>query len=116
MTPELQYIPYKTPYYESGAHMVALFQEPSLNSKIISSLEVKAKAGQLSCDKEEVFTIKYAVVGEKAGAVDLMYLVRGSCRVRPSTSVVGMFVASPLLLRRSYPEDTSSAGGANALK
>lgn len=77
MTPELQYFPYRTPYYENGEHLVALFQEPSLNTKIISSLEVKAKTTPLSCGKEENFTIAYALVGEEAGDVDLMYLVSG---------------------------------------
>lgn len=81
MTPELQYVPYRTPYYENGEHLVALFQEPSLNTKIISSLEVKAKTTPLSCGKEENFTIVYALVGEEAGVVDLMYLVSGSCRI-----------------------------------
>lgn len=77
MTPELQYFPYRTPYYENGEHLVALFQEPSLNTKIISSLEVKAKTTPLSCGKEDNFTIAYTLVGEEAGVVDLMYLVSG---------------------------------------
>lgn len=77
MTPELQYPPYRAPYYENGEHLVGLFQEASPDAKISSSLEVKAKEGQLSCGKEEEITITYTVVGEDKGVVDLMYLVRG---------------------------------------
>lgn len=78
MTSELQYIPYRVPYYENGQHQVSLFQKLSPSGPVISSLEVKAKAGQLPCKQQETFTITYTVVGEEAGAVDLMYLVRGS--------------------------------------
>lgn len=76
-TPELQFQPYREPYYETGEHLVALFQKPSLNTKILSLLEVKAKTTQLPCGKEQDITIKYSIVGEKAGTVDLMYLVSG---------------------------------------
>uniref|UniRef100_H3DA36 Alpha-2-macroglobulin n=1 Tax=Tetraodon nigroviridis TaxID=99883 RepID=H3DA36_TETNG len=75
VTPELQYIPYRVPYYENGQHQVSLFQKLSPSGPVISSLEVKAKAGQLPCKQQETFTITYTVVGEEAGAVDLMYLV-----------------------------------------
>lgn len=75
MTEELRYNPYRTPYFENGEHVVELFKEPSLNTKIISSLEVKAKGTPISCGKEEDLTITYTLVGEEAGVVDLMYLV-----------------------------------------
>lgn len=75
MTPQMRSDLYRIPYYENGEHAVEEFKEPSLNTKLISSLEVKAKTTPLSCGKEEDLTITYTVVGEEAGVVDLMYLV-----------------------------------------
>lgn len=90
MTPRLQYIPYRIPYYENAEHLVAMFQKPSESAKTISSLEVKAKTTLVSCCKVEDFTIAYTVVNE-VGDVDLMYLVSGpagSDSIHPSTSCI----------------------------
>lgn len=76
---------------------MALFQEPSLNTKVVSSLEVKSKKTPLSCGTEEDFTITYNVVGEEAGVGDLMYLVSGPAGPDPMAQstllLVTFFVA-----------------------
>lgn len=73
--PELKYNPYRTPYYQDAEHLVSVFQDPSQDTEIFSTLEVKAKTADLECRIEERFTISYTVVGEKEGKADLMYLV-----------------------------------------
>lgn len=61
--------------------MVSLAQVSSPHSKTVSSLEVQKKEGILGCDKEEEISIKYTVVGEAEGDVDLMYLVSTGIRI-----------------------------------
>lgn len=56
---------------------MAAFEKPSQSAKILSSLEVKAQGAQLLCGQEQDVSISYTAVGEKAGSVDLMYLVSG---------------------------------------
>ncbi|XP_044057400.1 alpha-2-macroglobulin-like isoform X2 [Siniperca chuatsi] len=73
--PTLDYIAYRTAYYEAGDHVVSMAQLPSPDTKTVSSLEVKTKDKLLLCDREEDISIKYTVVGEAQGSVDVMYLV-----------------------------------------
>lgn len=54
---------------------MSVAQGPSPDTKTVSSLEVKKKNEKLPCDKEEEIFIKYTVVAEAQGSVDLMYLV-----------------------------------------
>ncbi|KAG7222462.1 hypothetical protein INR49_016231, partial [Caranx melampygus] len=73
--PTLDYSGYRTPYYETGRLTVSLAQASTVDTKSVSSLEVKKKDGPLPCDKEEEIFIHYTVVGEKQGSVHVMYLV-----------------------------------------
>uniref|UniRef100_A0A8P4KQB8 Alpha-2-macroglobulin n=1 Tax=Dicentrarchus labrax TaxID=13489 RepID=A0A8P4KQB8_DICLA len=56
-------------------HKLSLAQPPSLHTKTVSSLEVKKKDTPLPCDSDENISIRYTVVGEAQGSVDVMYLV-----------------------------------------
>uniref|UniRef100_A0A8C2YY14 Alpha-2-macroglobulin-like n=1 Tax=Cyclopterus lumpus TaxID=8103 RepID=A0A8C2YY14_CYCLU len=73
--PKYGYAGYRTPYFEAGEHSVSLLRPSTPHTKTVSFLEVKKKNNPLPCDKEEVFTIQYTVVGEAQGSVDVMYLV-----------------------------------------
>ncbi|XP_068440468.1 alpha-2-macroglobulin-like [Clinocottus analis] len=73
--PTYGYAGYRTPYYETAEHSVSLSRPSTPHTKTISFLEVQKKNNPLPCDKEEVFTIQYTVVGEAQGSVDVMYLV-----------------------------------------
>ncbi|KAG7222464.1 hypothetical protein INR49_016233, partial [Caranx melampygus] len=73
--PTLGYSGYRTPHYETGRLTVSLAQASTVDTKSVSSLEVKTKDGPLPCDKEEEIFIHYTVVGEKQGSVHVMYLV-----------------------------------------
>ncbi|XP_071327813.1 alpha-2-macroglobulin-like [Trachinotus anak] len=66
---------HQTLFYEIGHHKVSLAQIPTPDTKTLSSLEVKNKDKPLPCDREEKISIRYTVVGEKQGSVDVMYLV-----------------------------------------
>lgn len=84
-SPTLRYAAYRTPYYENGIHILPLAKKASSEVKTVSSLEVKQKDKPLRCDNEEEIFIKYTVVGETKGSVDIMYFVSqeesqtGSC-------------------------------------
>ncbi|XP_038548727.1 alpha-2-macroglobulin-like [Micropterus salmoides] len=73
--PTLDYVGYRMPYYEVGDQVLSAAEPSSPDSKTISSLEVKKKDQLLLCDREEDISIKYTVVGENRGPVDVMYLV-----------------------------------------
>ncbi|XP_045929765.1 alpha-2-macroglobulin-like [Micropterus dolomieu] len=73
--PALDYVGYRIPYYEVGEHVLSVPEPPSPDSKTVSILEVKKKDQLLLCDREEDISIKYTVVGEIRGPVDVMYLV-----------------------------------------
>ena len=62
---------HRTPYYEEGEHKLSLVQEATVDTKTVSSLEVK-KTNPLVCNGENQITIHYTVVGETAGPIDLM--------------------------------------------
>uniref|UniRef100_A0A8P4KGZ8 Alpha-2-macroglobulin n=1 Tax=Dicentrarchus labrax TaxID=13489 RepID=A0A8P4KGZ8_DICLA len=66
---------YRTAYYQDADHKLSLAQPPSLHTKTVSSLEVKKKDTPLPCDSDENISIRYTVVGEAQGSVDVMYLV-----------------------------------------
>ena len=74
--PVLEYHIYRTPYYVEGEHQLSLVQEATVDTKTVSSLEVKKTEDPLVCNGENHITIHYTVVGETAGPLDLMYLVR----------------------------------------
>ncbi|XP_038548731.1 alpha-2-macroglobulin-like isoform X3 [Micropterus salmoides] len=73
--PTLDYVGYRIPYYEVGGHVLSVAKLLSPDTKTFSSLEVKKKDQLLLCDREEDISIKYTVVGETQGSVDVMYLV-----------------------------------------
>lgn len=66
---------YQTVFYQAGQHLLSLAQPSSPDVPSASSLEVKTQDSLLLCDKEADITIKYNVVGEIQGSVDVMYLV-----------------------------------------
>uniref|UniRef100_A0A8P4GBH0 Alpha-2-macroglobulin-like n=1 Tax=Dicentrarchus labrax TaxID=13489 RepID=A0A8P4GBH0_DICLA len=70
-----KYSGYRTAYYQDADHKLSLAQPPSLHTKTVSSLEVKKKDTPLPCDSDENISIRYTVVGEAQGSVDVMYLV-----------------------------------------
>lgn len=74
-SPTLKYAGYRTPHYENGIHTLSLAKEASPEIKTSSSLEVKEKDKPLRCGKEEEIFVKYTVVGETKGPVDIMYFV-----------------------------------------
>ncbi|XP_068173227.1 alpha-2-macroglobulin-like isoform X2 [Antennarius striatus] len=74
-TPKLEYSGYRSPYYENADHSLSVVQEFSPDVITVSSLEVKKKDLPLLCDSEEDISIKYTVVGEAQGPVDVMYLI-----------------------------------------
>lgn len=72
----VEYHKFQEPYYDTEGHRITLAQDPSsLDTKHTSSLEVKTKEGELRCDTEEDITIKYSIVGETQGSVEIIYLV-----------------------------------------
>ncbi|XP_038548739.1 alpha-2-macroglobulin-like [Micropterus salmoides] len=74
--PKLDYVGYRMPYYEAGDQVLSAAEPSSPDTKTVSTLEVKKKKDQLLlCDREEDISIKYTVVGENRGPVDVMYLV-----------------------------------------
>ncbi|KAG7235149.1 hypothetical protein INR49_003135 [Caranx melampygus] len=60
--PTLGYRHDSTPYYETGRLTVSLVQASTVDTKSVSSLEVKKKDGPLPCDREEEIFIHYTVV------------------------------------------------------
>ncbi|XP_045929801.1 alpha-2-macroglobulin-like [Micropterus dolomieu] len=73
--PTLDYVGYRMPYYEVGDQVLSAAEPSSPDTKTASTLEVKKKDQLLLCDREEHISIKYTVVGETRGSVDVMYLV-----------------------------------------
>lgn len=63
------------PHFKAARHTASLFQPPHPFSKSVSSLVVNEKKNVLPCDGEKTISIQYSFVGERAGNVDLMYLV-----------------------------------------
>ncbi|XP_038548725.1 alpha-2-macroglobulin-like isoform X2 [Micropterus salmoides] len=73
--PKLDYVGFRMPYYEVGDQVLSAAEPPSPVTKTVSTLEVKKKDQPIICDREEDISIKYTVVGETQGSVDVMYLV-----------------------------------------
>ncbi|XP_067363561.1 alpha-2-macroglobulin-like isoform X1 [Channa argus] len=88
-TPTRLYPGYRAAYYEHGRYTLSLAQQVSPDTKTVSSLEVKQKDEPLSCDAEEEIFIKYTIVGESQGSVDMMYLVlsRGAIALQGHTHI-----------------------------
>uniref|UniRef100_A0A667YKS3 Alpha-2-macroglobulin n=1 Tax=Myripristis murdjan TaxID=586833 RepID=A0A667YKS3_9TELE len=65
-----------TPHHESGTHTLSLVQASTPDTASVSSLEVKRNdETPLPCDKKEPISIKYTIVGETQGSVDVIYLI-----------------------------------------
>ncbi|XP_070762049.1 alpha-2-macroglobulin-like [Enoplosus armatus] len=74
--PTWDYIGYRVAYHEVANHVLSVAQLPSPDTKTVSSLEVmKKKDEPLLCDREGGISVKYTVVGEAQGSVDVIYLV-----------------------------------------
>lgn len=67
----------KYPLWVPGFHTLYKVQLSSPDVNSASSLMVKGKNKLLPCDKEEDIFIKYTIVGDAQGSVDVMYLVSG---------------------------------------
>lgn len=76
-TPEPSHV---TRHYETARHTLSMVQPPAPHIKSVSFLEVKGKDVPLPCEKEEIVSIQYTIVGETQGSVDIMYLVSRSMR------------------------------------
>lgn len=77
VTPTLQYVPYRAVHYQTERHLVSLIQDQSLNTKIVSSLDVRATTSPMPCGQEQDVFITYTIAGEEEGEMDLIYLVGG---------------------------------------
>ncbi|KAM9318615.1 alpha-2-macroglobulin-like [Pholidichthys leucotaenia] len=75
LRPTLDYPGYRTPHYQTGIHLLSVSEASSPDTRTASSVEVKGKDKALPCDMEEEISIKYTVVGEASGPVDVVYLV-----------------------------------------
>ncbi|KAM8768605.1 alpha-2-macroglobulin-P-like [Acanthopagrus schlegelii] len=71
-TPEPSHV---TRHYETARHTLSMVQPPAPHIKSVSFLEVKRKDVPLPCEKEEIISIQYTIVGETQGSVDIMYLI-----------------------------------------
>ncbi|TMS07017.1 Alpha-2-macroglobulin-like protein 1, partial [Larimichthys crocea] len=65
----------KTPFYLTEDHTLSMARPSSPETETMSSLEVKRQEKTLPCDSDQDIFIKYTVVGEAQGSVDVMYLV-----------------------------------------
>nr|XP_046244328.1 alpha-2-macroglobulin-like [Scatophagus argus] len=68
---------YQTPHYEDALHTLSPVRPSSFHSKspTVSSVKVKNKVKPLPCNKTENISIKYTIVGQPQGFVDVMYLI-----------------------------------------
>lgn len=74
-SPTKEYPGYRTPHILDADHTLSLAQEATSESKTSSTFEVKGKDKPLACDTEEEITVKYTIVGETKGPLDLYYYV-----------------------------------------
>uniref|UniRef100_A0AAV2J4P3 Alpha-2-macroglobulin bait region domain-containing protein n=1 Tax=Knipowitschia caucasica TaxID=637954 RepID=A0AAV2J4P3_KNICA len=101
ITPELEYPKYREEHYENGEIRVAFAQQSTLDTKTVSSLEVKKNSEPFPCDTEQDIFINYSVVKEMEAEMDIMYLVYGRdtivthglkrIQVKPNTVTEGSF-------------------------
>uniref|UniRef100_A0A3P9INP9 Alpha-2-macroglobulin-like n=1 Tax=Oryzias latipes TaxID=8090 RepID=A0A3P9INP9_ORYLA len=63
------------PFYQMESHTLSEYQPPSLNTKTVSTLDVKTNSKPLPCDSEQELPVHYSLVGEPKGSVKIMYLV-----------------------------------------
>lgn len=61
--------------YQVTMHSLSMVEEPSPDSKFISSLKVDHLDTTLLCDVDSSISIKYTIAGETQGFVNVMYLV-----------------------------------------
>ena len=78
-----------------------MVQPPAPHIKSVSFLEVKGKDVPLPCEKEEIVSIQYTIVGETQGSVDIMYLVSRSMRKKKKLNNSATFWSLENLLVRS---------------
>lgn len=62
--------------YQVAMHSISKIEEPSPDSKFVSSLKVDHFDTALLCDEDSDISIKYTIAGETQGFVNVMYLVR----------------------------------------
>lgn len=63
------------PHYESAVHTISLIKQSSPDSRSVSSLTVMGLDQPLRCYEDRDISIKYTIVGESQGFVNMMYLV-----------------------------------------
>uniref|UniRef100_A0A672JD68 Alpha-2-macroglobulin domain-containing protein n=1 Tax=Salarias fasciatus TaxID=181472 RepID=A0A672JD68_SALFA len=68
----------KAPHFRLESHQLRMWRPSSPDTKSVSSLQVKNTDKNLPCDSKYNVTIKYTIVGEAEGSVDIMYLVLSS--------------------------------------
>ncbi|XP_056140095.1 alpha-2-macroglobulin-like [Lampris incognitus] len=66
---------YNMPYYENGEHTISLARIATPETKTVSSLEVVKSEKPLLCNEFVDVTIRYWIVGETKGPVDVLYLI-----------------------------------------
>lgn len=74
-SPTREHPRYRTPRIEHGDHSLSLAQEASSDTKTTSGFEVKGNDKSLRCGEEEEVIVKYTIVGEAQGTLELTYLV-----------------------------------------
>ncbi|KAK7883159.1 hypothetical protein WMY93_029333 [Mugilogobius chulae] len=73
----LEYPGYRVPHYVDGDVRISMALESTLDTKTVSSLEVKQNSETLPCDQDVEISINYSVVKEEKAQMDVIYLVVG---------------------------------------
>lgn len=81
-SPTREYPRYRTSRIENGDHSMSLAQEASSETKTRSSFKFVSHDEPLRCGKEEEVIVKYTIVGETPGTLELMYIVSNE-KTRP---------------------------------
>ncbi|MED6232881.1 hypothetical protein ATANTOWER_003723 [Ataeniobius toweri] len=78
------------PDYKVEELLLSELLPPSLDTKSVSSLELKKNNTPLSCDEENDITVQYTIVKEAQGTVEVIYLVlsRGAIIMQEQNQVV----------------------------
>uniref|UniRef100_A0A3P9A7R6 Alpha-2-macroglobulin bait region domain-containing protein n=1 Tax=Esox lucius TaxID=8010 RepID=A0A3P9A7R6_ESOLU len=79
-TPELYLSGYRTPYFDTGEHILSVIRPAAPDSKTSSYLDIQKTDQTLACGQEVSIPVHYVIVGETASssAVDVIYLVSRS--------------------------------------
>ncbi|XP_034146467.1 alpha-2-macroglobulin-like [Esox lucius] len=75
-TPELYLSGYRTPYFDTGEHILSVIRPAAPDSKTSSYLDIQKTDQTLACGQEVSIPVHYVIVGETASssAVDVIYL------------------------------------------